>query len=264
MMINYTKYFKSTSLPWVTFIHGAGGSSSIWFRQIKSFAKKYNVLLIDLRGHGNSKTNVLHGMRKKYTLDNIALDVLEVMDYEKIEKSHFAGISLGTIVIRQIAEDHPERVESMIMGGAIMKLNVRSQILMRIGFIFKSIFPYLFLYKFFAFIIMPKDTHKESRNLFVREAKKLYQQEFIKWYKMTADINPILRLFRNIELPIPTLYIMGEEDHMFLPSIQQLMKKHTSFSKLIIVENCGHVVNVDKTEIFNTEVSNFIDGLTLK
>ena len=161
-----------------------------------------------------------------------------------------------------LAEDHPERVESMIMGGAIMKLNVRSQILMRIGFIFKSIFPYLFLYKFFAFIIMPKDTHKESRNLFVREAKKLYQQEFIKWYKMTADINPILRLFRNIELPIPTLYIMGEEDHMFLPSIQQLMKKHTSFSKLIIVENCGHVVNVDKPEIFNTEVSNFINGLS--
>lgn len=261
-LINYTKYFRSESRPWVTFIHGAGGSSTIWYRQIKAFAKNYNVLLIDLRGHGNSKKTVIQEIRQNYTFRNVALDVLEVMDYEGIEKSHFAGISLGTIVIRQIAEDHPERVESMIMGGAIMKLNTRSQILMKLGFIFKSVLPYLLLYKFFAFVIMPKNTHKESRNLFIREAKKLYQNEFIKWYKMTADINPLLKLFRNVELPIPTLYIMGREDHMFLPSIQQLMKSHTKFSELVIVEKCGHVVNVDEPEIFNTEVSNFINKLS--
>ena len=37
---------------------------------------------------------------------------------------------------------------------------------------------------------------------------------------MTADINSILKMFRNLELPIPTLYIMGDEDEMFLPAIQ--------------------------------------------
>ena len=52
-----------------------------------------------------------------------------------------------------LAENHPERVSSMIMGGAIMKLNIRSQILMRLGNIVKSVIPYLWLYRFFAFII---------------------------------------------------------------------------------------------------------------
>ncbi len=56
---------------------------------------------------------------------------------------------------------------------------------------------------------------------------------------------------------------MGEEDHMFLPSIQQLMKRHTNYSKLIVVENCGHVVNVDEPEIFNSEVSGFINSVSL-
>ncbi len=196
-MINYTKYYNSDDVPWVTFIHGAGGSSTIWFKQIKSFARNFNVLLIDLRGHGASKMTVYQEYKKRYTFPDVANDVMEVMDFEGVEKSHMAGISLGTIIIRQIAEDHPERVESMIMGGAIMKLNVRSQILMHLGSIFKSVLPYLVLYKFLAFVIMPKDTHKDSRNLFIREARKLYQKEFLKWYKMTADINPILKLFRN-------------------------------------------------------------------
>ncbi len=262
-MINYTKYCNSDSAEWVTFVHGAGGSSTIWYKQIKSFKRKYNVLLIDLRGHGKSNQSSVKGMTKSYTFNVIADDVLEVLDFENIQKSHFAGISLGTIIIRQIAEDYPERVSSMIMGGAIMKFNMRSQILMKLGFLFKSLVPYLLLYNFFAFIIMPKNNHKHSRNLFMREAKNVYKNEFIKWYKMTADINPILRLFRSVELPIPTLYIMGEEDYMFLPNIQQLMKKHTQYSKLIIVPACGHVVNVDEPEFFNQTTFDFIDSVSL-
>jgi pimeloyl-ACP methyl ester carboxylesterase len=40
------------------FVHGAGGSSSIWFKQIRDFKKQYNVLLLDLHGHGDSKTTL--------------------------------------------------------------------------------------------------------------------------------------------------------------------------------------------------------------
>jgi pimeloyl-ACP methyl ester carboxylesterase len=261
-LINYTKYQNSESNEWVTFVHGAGGSSTIWYKQIKSFTKKYNVLLIDLRGHGRSSKIGLKDIHARYTFPFIAQDVLEVLDYEGIQQCHFAGISLGTIIIRQIAEDYPERVKSMIMGGAIMKFNIRSQILMKLGFIFKSLVPYLLLYNFFAFIIMPKNNHKQSRNLFIREAKNVYRTEFIKWYKMTADINPILKMFRSVELPIPTLYIMGEEDYMFLPNIQELLKKHTQYSSLVIIPSCGHVVNVDKPEIFNETTFNFINSVS--
>ena len=47
---------------------------------------------------------------------------------------------------------------------------------MRLGVLLKSVIPYLLLYKFFAFIIMPRKKHRESRNLFIKEAKKLYQR----------------------------------------------------------------------------------------
>ena len=124
----------------------------------------------------------------------------EILDHLKIKTSHFAGISLGTILIRNLAEKHPERVKSMIMGGAIMKLNLKSQFLMRVGVLFKSVVPYLILYKLFAFIIMPRKNHKKSRLIFVNEAKKLYQKEFVRWFKLTSEINPLLHFFRTKDI----------------------------------------------------------------
>ena len=260
-MLAHTTYLHPTSTEWVTFVHGAGGSSTIWFKQIREFRKDFNVLLLDLRGHGRSKTNIKSLFEKRYTFQSVANDVIDVLDFLKIKKTHFIGMSLGTIVIRQLAEDYSERFNSMIMGGAIMKMNYQSRFLMTVGNMFKHMIPYLVLYKIFAFAIMPRSAHKESRNLFINEAKKLYQKEFLKWFKLTADINPLLKWFREVELNIPTLYVMGSEDHMFLPSIEKLIKSHTKTSELIVIEDCGHVVNVDQPQIFNEKVINYIKNL---
>jgi pimeloyl-ACP methyl ester carboxylesterase len=257
-MLNYTIFEHKTSKNWVTFVHGAGGSSSIWFKQIRDFNKHYNVLLLDLRGHGNSTTQIKNAFKQKYTFQSLSNDILEVLEHLKIQKSHFVGISLGTILIRQLAEMQPEKVQSMIMGGAILKMNFRSQILMRLGNIFKYVLPYLILYKFFAFVIMPNKNHKQSRLMFINEAKKLYQKEFLRWFKLTANINPILRYFRQVELNIPTLYIMGEEDYMFLPSVRKVVENHYKSSRLFVIKNCGHVVNIEQAIIFNEEVLAFL------
>lgn len=248
-MLHYSIVKHASSEEWVTFIHGAGGSSSIWYKQLRSFSSKYNVLLVDLRGHGKSKQPSYANL-KRYTFNTIGDDVIDVLDHLQLKESHFVGISLGTIIIREIAERYPERVRSMIMGGAVMKLNLKGQVLMRIADLVKSVIPYLVLYKLLAFIIMPRKTHKESRNLFVKEAKKLYQKEFKRWFTLIAEVNGLLSFFRFKDSGIPTLYIMGEEDHMFLPSISKLVENHTT-AELFVIPSCGHVVNVEQPKIFN-------------
>ena len=260
-MLNYYSYPHSTSEKWVTFVHGAGGSSSIWYKQIRDFKKHFNVLILDLRGHGNSKPRLKDTFNPKYTFDSITNDIVEVIEHLKIDKSHFIGISLGTILIRNLAEKRPELVQSMIMGGAIIKLNLRSQVLIKLGVIFKSIVPYMLLYKLFAFIIMPKKNHKKSRSLFVNEAKKLYQKEFIRWFKLTSEINPLLRFFRAKDIKIPTFYVMGAEDHLFLPSIKNIVAKHV-MSTLFVIDNCGHVVNIEQPQTFNNQTIRFINSLS--
>lgn len=258
-MLSYTTYQSEDHSEWVTFIHGAGGSSSIWYKQLREFKAKYNVLLIDLRGHGKSKKPIYEQL-KRYTFSVISDEVVEVLDHLKIQSTHFVGISLGTIIVREITERYPERTKSMIMGGAVMKLNFRGQVLMRLGVLLKSVVPYLLLYRFFAFIIMPKKSHRESRNLFINEAKKLYQKEFKRWFTLVAEVNPLLALFRIKDSGIPTLYVMGSEDHMFLPSITQLVKNHKS-SELFVVPQCGHVVNVEQPKIFNEKVLAYLGAI---
>jgi len=226
---------------------------------VRAFQKHFNVLLIDLRGHGKSKAP-LYEKLKRYRFDNIGDEVIDVLDHLKIDATHWVGISLGTIVIREITERFPERTHSMIMGGAIMKLNARGQVLMKLGILLKSVVPYLFLYRFFAHIIMPKKSHRESRNLFINEAKKLYQKEFKRWFTLVAEINPLLKYFRFKDAGVPTLYIMGEEDHMFLPSITKIVADHKS-SALHVIPACGHVVNVEQPHIFNDVSVRFLRGV---
>ena len=259
-MLNYAIYRNKESQQWVTFIHGAGGSSTIWFKQIKAFSRFFNLLLIDLRGHGKSKHHMLDLTNSIYTFDAIAADIMEVLDHEKIKSSHFMGISLGTILIRTIAEKSPERVNSMIMGGAILKFNFKSRLLMRFGNATKSILPYMWLYKILAFIIMPKRNHKESRLLFIREAKKLYQKEFIRWFKLTSEVIPLLKVFRQKQIKVPTLYVMGEQDYMFLPAVRKVVEQHQR-SQLQVIPNCGHVVNVEHPQQFNQLCLHFLQRL---
>jgi len=257
-VLNYRTYELRPDADWVVFIHGAGGSMSIWFQQIRAFRPHFNVLLVDLRGHGGSKVTDRIA-RSRYTFDDVSAEVLEVMDHLGIEKAHFVGISLGSVLIRTIGELAPERIQSMVLGGAVTRLNVRSRFLVALGNLFKRVLPYLWLYRLFAWIIMPRKAHKASRMLFVGEAKKLCQKEFIRWFRLTYGVNPLLRFFEEQEIEVPTLYVMGEEDHMFLPPVRRLAQKHR-FSSLVIVENSGHVVNVDQPDVFNREAIRFLQA----
>jgi pimeloyl-ACP methyl ester carboxylesterase len=256
-MLNYSVYSNQNSdASWVTFVHGAGGSSSIWYKQIRDFQKHFHVLLIDLRGHGKSN-HAIYNKIKNYSFEVIGNEVVAVLHELEIKSTHFIGISLGTIIIREITERFPELTESMILGGAVMKLNIKGQILMRSAVMLQTIIPYLVLYKLLAFIIMPKKKNRESRHLFINEAKKLYKKEFKRWFTLISQVNPLLSFFRIKDSGITTLYVMGSEDYMFLPSISKLVKNHTS-SQLLIIENCGHVVNIEQPHFFNKNVIEFL------
>ena len=83
------------------------------------------------------------------------------------------------------------------------------------------------------------------------------QKEFKKWYKLTSEINPLLKWFRTKPSAIPSLYVMGANDYMFLPAIEKNISSNPK-DKLIVVPDCGHVVNVEKASVFNQISLNFL------
>jgi pimeloyl-ACP methyl ester carboxylesterase len=79
--------------------------------------------------------------------------------------------------------------------------------------------------------------------------------------RLATEVNPLMCYFRKRSLPIPTLYVMGEEDHMFLaPEREQVARD--AYSQLEIIENCGHVCNVEQPEHFNRQSLAFISNQT--
>jgi len=179
------------------------------------------------------------------------------MDHLEIQKAHLVGISLGCIVIRAIDKLAPGRAESIILGGAIIQFNKTLKVLISMAKILNSVLPYMWLYKLNALILMPDRRHRESRNVFIQEAIKLGENEFRKWMKMTREIKSNLNDFLCREPSAPVLYLMGDGDHMFLPMVADLVKKHVN-SRLEIIKNSGHCCNLDQAGIFNEISIRFI------
>lgn len=254
-LLYYRSYIINEQTPWVTLIHGAGGSSAIWYRQLREYKKHFNVLLIDLRGHG--KSNQMK-WKKGDNFIQIADDIMEVVDHEQIEKTHFVGISLGTIAVQTIAQRYPSRVSSMILSGAVTGIDFRTKFYLTIGNLGKYILPYMWLYRLFAWIIMPRSNHKEARNTFVELAKKMCQKEFIRWFSLTKNINPFLRKLQRDFNDIPTLFVMGEEDYLFLETVEDVVLSAKSNVKLEYIEDAGHVCNIDQPERFNHVTMSFL------
>lgn len=249
-MLYYKQFLHPQSTEWIVFIHGAGGSSAVWHKQLRDFQKEFNLLLIDLRGHGKSADLPKAIWNEEYTFEAVTKDIIEVLEHLDLPPAHFMGVSLGTILARQLAEMRPDRIKSLVMAGAISRLTIQSRMLVVVGNSLKRIIPYMWLYRLFAYIVLPRRQHAESRSLFINEAQKLCQKEFIRWFKLTKDINPLLNYFKERDLGIPTLYIMGDQDVMFLEPVRKLVRVHKS-SLLEVLDNCGHVVNVEKPDQFN-------------
>ncbi|QDP02166.1 alpha/beta fold hydrolase [Thalassotalea sp. PS06] len=257
-LLFHKTYTHPSSKEWVVFVHGAGGSSTIWFRQLKAFRKHFNLLLLDLRGHGGSAPLAKKGfLPGRYTFQNVSKDILNVLDHLSIAKAHFVGISLGTILIKNIEELAPERVKSMVLGGAVTRFNFRSAFLVKLGDMFKHIMPYMWLYRLFAFVLMPKKSQSLSRNMFIRDAKKLCQKEFKQWFKLAGDVNPLMKFYRDNATKTPLLYLMGSEDHMFLGPVRD-SAAHQPSAMLTEIADSGHVCNVDQANAFNRHSIEFI------
>jgi len=254
-MLKFRTHIKDKNKQWITFIHGFGGSSKIWYKQIRELGSHYNLLLIDLRGHGRSKNIYLSS---DFNLITACEDVIRVLDSLKIKKSHFIGVSFGSLLILKLFESHKKYIAKSILAGAITSFNHLTRILLLFLNFLKHILPNNILYKIFAHIIMPKSNHKESRLMFIKEAKQLDRKVFNQWFmlipnlkRFIVDLDP--SCFNN-----PILFISGKDDYLFSEEVKLFTLKNKCFSYCSI-EGAGHVVNVDKPLMFNERVVEYLN-----
>ena len=254
--LSYEIYTQPQHKEWIVFVHGAGGSSKTFYRQVAAFRKHFNLLLPDLRDHGNSK-KVSPAVKDNFSFEVVARDILNLMDKLKIEKAHFIGVSMGSVIIRVIDEIRPEALQSIIIGGGIMKLNRRTHLLFKSGAFLSNFLPYHKLYQFVAWILMPYENHKVARRLFIREAAKIQTEAFKVWLGLLAELKIRLDNSFNKPLKSPTLMIMGSQDFTFIEESIDYTRKFPLVN-LHILPSCGHVCNIEQPDEFNQQSLNFL------
>jgi pimeloyl-ACP methyl ester carboxylesterase len=255
-VLSYEIYKQNETSDWLVMLHGLGGSSRIWYKQKRDLTKRFNVIFVDLHGHGKSKVNV--EQFKNHSFKDLSKDVLKILDENHIESAGFMGVSLGSIIARAISVNSPERVRFMILAGAVLYFNLRCKFLLEIGNILKHTLPYMSLYRLFAWIMMPRKHHSNARSIFVREAAKLGREEFLFWYAIARKIREVHEKVKESALKIPTFYIMGSEDYMFIDSVRK-ETNHDKHSEVHIIEKSGHLCNIEQPIEFNSSVIRYIE-----
>ncbi|MGA7096919.1 MAG: alpha/beta hydrolase [Acidimicrobiia bacterium] len=100
--------------PPLLFLHGLGSSTADWERQIPYFSRTYEVITLDLPGHGQS--DIPPG---PYTIKGFSDDVAAFIEKYGRHPLKVVGISLGGMVGFQLAADHPELVERLVVVNAV-------------------------------------------------------------------------------------------------------------------------------------------------
>jgi 3-oxoadipate enol-lactonase len=96
--------------PPVVLSHSLGMDLSMWDPQAVPLSTRFRVLRYDTRGHGRTAATA-----GSYTIEQLARDVLRLMDALGLGRAHFCGLSLGGMIGMWLGAHAPERVHRLVL-----------------------------------------------------------------------------------------------------------------------------------------------------
>jgi pimeloyl-ACP methyl ester carboxylesterase len=260
--------------PDVVLIHGLGVTKRFWIPFVRDFlSAQFRVTIYDLRGHGNSEMPP-----NGYTSEDMANDLVDLLDALHIETAHIVGHSFGGRVALHAAALHPERVRSVTVVDSrfsalqsIPKLKEWSQWpAWKAGFERLGIqldgnqeMTYDLLFSSVRTISPDADRALPGwMRLIIRWRRSGGAAE--QWEKLllntTAqqDLDAIAGLTRDkiAAIRVPTLAIYGESSFC-LPSLRELERLVKPCTP-VVVPGAGHLVPWRSPRFFRSELTRFL------
>jgi 3-oxoadipate enol-lactonase len=96
--------------PWLVLIQGLGLDRFGWEPVLRELRQHFRLVLVDNRGSGRSDLG-----SGSFGVADMAADVLAVLDHAGVRRTHVMGASLGGMVAQELAIDHPERVDRLVL-----------------------------------------------------------------------------------------------------------------------------------------------------
>src|SRR5437867_6086630 len=105
-------YEEAGEGPPLLLVPGLSGVGSFWAPQVRELARDFRVIVHDHRGAGRSTHS-----RIRYSVEQMAADVIGLMDALGLDAAHFVGHSTGGAIGQVLAQDHARRLRSLVLSA---------------------------------------------------------------------------------------------------------------------------------------------------
>src|ERR1044071_1469591 len=248
--------------PALVLIHGFASSTLVWSKVFLKLAEAgYRVIAPDLLGYGYSAKP----RNGEYTIEGQARLLVRLLDALGIPRAIFVGSSYGGAVAATCGLDYPDRVEKLILVGAVNNNRPLAFMLMR-----------LFGSPVFGDVVSPLLIG--SRRLLRRRMKRVYDEHSWMLDERRVDARhlplraanthrAIIRTVRSWDaeriskdahlISQPTLLLWGENDREIPLADGERLHAQIARSRLIVFLNCGHLPHEEFPEEFTNVVIDF-------
>lgn len=235
---------------WILFIHAAFVNHNMFQKQIACFKNKYNILTLDIIGHGNS-TETKRGDR----IDKMPMWIDEILQAEKIDKIHIVGISLGAVLAQSFANRYPEKVQSLACFGGydinnfdvkMQRENSASQMFMMLRALVSVEWFAKSNRKISAYTLQGQDEFYDMNIQFQKKS-----------FMYLSALSSMVNACRTEQREYPLLIGCGEYDIPMEISAVKMWKKNEPECRMIIFKGAGHCVNLDAPNQFNEALEKF-------
>lgn len=243
--------------PPLVLLHGHPFNRSMWRPQLQALSNSYRIVTPDLSGHGESD------VVDPVTMDQMAADVVALMDNLQIERAVMGGLSMGGYVALALYKRFPLRVRSLVLAntrasadsdeGRSNRERVAKKALSEgMEAVAEEMIPKLFA-----------PATLKSRPEIVATVREMIinskPEGVVAAQRAMAQRQDHTRFLPEIIPPI--LIIAGAEDQLIPAKEAVVLHRESPGSRLEIIEGAGHLSNIEQAEQFNRILKEFLDDL---
>jgi pimeloyl-ACP methyl ester carboxylesterase len=244
-------YSRSGTGRPLVLLHPIGVDRSWWDEYVEHWAASYDVVTIDIRGHGDSSL-----VTAPITLADHAADIAAVLRQERLTGATLIGVSMGGMIAQRVAIQFPELVGTLILCGTAGGFpdEARPRILARGDMSRQGSMSEIIddtITRWFAADTPRADLLQKCRTRLAADD----------WYSWSANWQAISLLDNLSELrgvPAPTLVVAGDADASIPPAVSQKMADALPNSRFVVVPGAAHFGAFDMREVFATVFDDFL------
>jgi 2-succinyl-6-hydroxy-2,4-cyclohexadiene-1-carboxylate synthase len=243
-------------------LHGFTGSSEMWKPFISDWKNHFQMVMVDLIGHGKTACPV---DVERYNIERVALDLITLLDQLRIKKAHVLGYSMGGRLALTLAVKHPTYVQTLILESSSPGLKTEEERAMR-RMQDEQLASFIEQHGIEAFVEKWENIPLfASHKKLPKAVRGKLRNERLK-NKVIGLANSLRGMGTGAQpswwnhltnLTMPTLLICGEEDEKFCRIAEEMVQLLPN-GVIAYAKDAGHTIHLEQREFFVKIVNDFI------